>query len=246
MTDIVMVVPAFNEAHRFDAEPWLHWLMADRGRALCFVDDGSSDATPSVLEALRVRAPGQVEILRQGANAGKGEAVRTGMLRALASRARYAGFIDADLAAPLEEIAALRGELDAHPDAWAAFGSRVKLLGRRIVRSERRHYLGRVFATCASMALSLPVYDTQCGLKLFRNDAGLERAFTIPFRSRWIFDVEILARVADLAGDRVGDRIREVPLEHWEERSASRLRLTDFILAPLELLRIGRAHRRVT
>lgn len=240
MINTVLVVPVFNEAGRLDPAPWLAWLAAT-DRALCFVDDGSRDGTPAVLEALRVKAPQQVTVITMPANAGKAEAVRQGMLRSLDSGARYAGFIDADLAAPLSEVAALEAELDAYPAAWAAFGSRVKLLGRQIERSERRHYLGRIFATCASIALSLPVYDTQCGLKLFRSGADVRAAFATPFRSKWIFDVEILARLAAAAGDHVGERIREVPLQRWAERGASRLRMMDFVRAPLELARIRRS-----
>jgi hypothetical protein len=165
------------------------------------------------------------------------------MLRALADTSRYAGFIDADLAAPLSEVTLLYDELESHRDVWAAFGSRAKLLGRRIVRSERRHYVGRVFATCASIAVGLPVYDTQCGLKLFRNVPPVTAAFAQPFRSKWIFDVELLARLADAAGAAAESRIREVPLEHWEERGDSRLRIADFVRAPLELLMIRRRGR---
>lgn len=240
MINTVLVVPVFNEARRFDPAPWLAWL-ATGDRALCFVDDGSRDGTPAMLEALQANAPPQISVITMPANAGKAEAVREGILRSLDSGARYVGFIDADLAAPLSEVAALEAELDAYPAARAAFGSRVKLLGRQIERSERRHYLGRIFATCASIALSLPVYDTQCGLKLFRSGAEVRAAFAAPFRSKWIFDVEILARFAAAAGNDVGEWIREVPLQRWAERGASRLRVRDFLRAPLELARIWRS-----
>jgi dolichyl-phosphate beta-glucosyltransferase len=240
MSETILVVPVYNEARRLIADPWLQYLNADRSRALCFVDDGSTDNTVALLEELSRHAPDQVAIVRLPANVGKAEAVRQGMERALAEASRYAGFIDADLAAPLSEVALLHDELESHRDVWAAIGSRAKLLGRRIRRSERRHYFGRVFATCASIVLRLPVYDTQCGLKLFRVTAEVRNAFASPFRSKWIFDVELLARLADAAGDEAESRIREVPLEHWAEQGGSRLRLFDFVRAPLELLRIRR------
>lgn len=244
MSDLILVVPVYNESARLTADSWLQYLGADRARALCFVDDGSTDRTPELLEQLRQQLPQQVTVLRLPRNVGKAEAVRQGMVRALQDTERYAGFIDADLAAPLGEVALLHAELEARPEVWAAFGSRAKLLGRHIVRSERRHYIGRVFATCASMALQLPVYDTQCGLKLFRNTPEVRGAFADPFRSKWIFDVELLARLADAAQADVASRIREVPLENWEERGASRLRLRDFARAPLELLMIRRGRTR--
>lgn len=244
MSDLILVVPVYNEVSRLDPAPWLEFLAADRSRALIFVDDGSGDGTLAVLETIRAAAPAQTSILGLPENRGKAEAVRHGMLQALAATVRYAGFIDADLSAPLSEVSLLQVELDARPAVSAAFGSRVKLLGRQIVRSERRHYLGRIFATCASFALSLPVYDTQCGLKLFRNTPDVRAAFATAFRSKWIFDVELLARLADSAGADVASRIREVPLQHWEERGSSRLRMRDFVLAPFELARIRRLHPR--
>lgn len=241
---VVLVVPAYNEALRFDDAAFNAFIAADASHHICFVDDGSTDGTFARLEALRSLTPDRINVLRLGANRGKAEAVRSGLMHASATGAAYIGFADADLAAPLSELAALRAELEAHPDAWAALGSRVKLLGRRIERSAARHYVGRVFATFASLALRLPVYDTQCGLKLFRNGPSVRQAIAAPFVSRWIFDVELIARLADLADSTAdaAERIREVPLRVWCDRGGSHVGVAAFIRAPFELWRI---HRRV-
>ncbi len=166
--------------------------------------------------------------------------MRAGLLRALAMDSALVAFADADLSAPLGEIRRLREDIDRHPDSWAALGSRVKLLGRHVERSAMRHYLGRVFATAASMALGLPVYDTQCGLKLFRDTPALRDALARPFLSKWIFDVELIARLAAHAGSDVAARIREVPLETWEERGNSHISPGAFLRAPIELWRVRR------
>jgi hypothetical protein len=121
-------------------------------------------------------------------------------------------------------------------------GSRVQLLGRAIERKHVRHYLGRVFATCASLSLGLPVYDTQCGAKLFRHTEALARALEQPFTSRWVFDVELLARLVRPGPGIAGiteDRIREEPLLSWTDVPGSKLRPAAALRSGLELLRIG-------
>ena len=85
--------------------------------------------------------------------------------------------------------------LKGRPELVGVFGSRIRRLGAAITRDPLRHYFGRVFATLASMVLDLAVYDTQCGAKLFRVNDDLRRAFG-HVSLRWIFDVELLARIA--------------------------------------------------
>ena len=55
MQEVILVVPCYNEAERFDSGGFADFLAEQPGYALLFVDDGSSDRTPERLEALRKR-----------------------------------------------------------------------------------------------------------------------------------------------------------------------------------------------
>jgi len=174
-------------------------------------------------------------------NSGKAEAVRRGVNRALESQPSYVGFWDADLATPLDVIRKFSGLLDTHPELQMIMGARVQLLGRRIERSPLRHYAGRFAATAISTVLGLRVYDTQCGAKLFRSGTARE-LFGEPFRTRWIFDAEIIARlIARLAansGPAGRDVIYEYPLHAWMDIRGSKVGLSDYFRAAVDLQRI--------
>ncbi len=205
------------------------------------VNDGSTDGTLSVLRGLAARFPERVHVIDQNPNAGKAEAVRQGMLAAMSLGAALAGYWDADLATPLEAIPKFVEVLDRHPEAEIVLGARVALLGHHIDRKPSRHYLGRVFATGASLVLNLPVYDTQCGAKLMRCTAQTRKLFEEPFGSRWIFDVEMLAR--HLEGRTTPHQIRELPLDQWTDVEGSKVKPTDFFRALGELIQVHRRYR---
>lgn len=209
---------------------------------ILFVDDGSSDRTRTVLRQLQAAGSAQIQLLALEDNRGQGEAVRAGLLRAFERGDEYAGFWDADLAAPLDELPRLVRALEDDARYEAVFGSRIRLLGTAIDRRPYRHYLGRLCASTARTALQLDVYDSQCGAKVFRRAPHIEQALSEPFRSRWLFDLEILARLAKLKGSRraVEEAICELPLRRWRDVEGSKLRWSDFLRAPLEIARIRR------
>jgi glycosyltransferase involved in cell wall biosynthesis len=234
-----LVVPCYNEAARLRGEDFLS-LAREHDLGLLFVDDGSTDATATRIETLIGRAEGRATLLRMSFNAGKGEAVRQGLQRAIAAGAESVGYADADLSTPPDEIARLAAELRGGT-ANVVMGSRVRLLGRQIERNPVRHYLGRLFATCASLALDLPVYDTQCGAKWFRVTPVLEAALTRPFSSRWVFDVELIGRLLKRDG-RAGYGMRdfaEVPLQRWSDVAGSKLSALAAIESGFDLARIA-------
>jgi dolichyl-phosphate beta-glucosyltransferase len=239
MREAILVVPCFNEAERLRGEEFLA-LSREADLGLVFVDDGSTDRTAERIGALVARAADRVELLRLARNAGKGEAVRQGLLRAIGSGASLVGYADADLSTPAAELARLAGELRGGA-ASVVMGSRIRLLGRQIERNPARHYLGRVFATCASLALGIPVYDTQCGAKWFRVTPVLEAALARPFESRWVFDVELIGRLLRRDG-RPGYGVRdflEVPLGRWSDVQGSKLGPVAVLEAGFDLLRIA-------
>ena len=234
MTHSTIVIPCFNEARRLPAEQ-VQALGQVPGIRLLLVDDGSTDGTPLLLERICRALGGKARVLRLERNQGKAEAVRNGLLAALEWGSDFVGYLDADFATPGDEMVRLLGVLHDGSEQ-VALGSRVALLGTKIERKASRHYLGRFFATFASLILRLPVYDTQCGAKAFRASAALARALEDPFHARWAFDVELIGRL--LAGGLTPNDFVEVPLRRWADVRGSRLRPVHFPLLGFELVRI--------
>ena len=255
-----IVVPCYNEALRLKTDAFAAYLSGagqpgdgcatpmPKVRFL-FVNDGSRDATLQVLERFRKGREEHVQVLDKQPNGGKGEAVRAGMLAALQlGESDFVGFWDADLATPLDAIPELLGEFANRPGVEMVFGSRVRLLGRDVRRKASRHYLGRLFATVVSTMLRLPIYDTQCGAKLFRATPELLTSLNEPFLSRWVFDVEIIARQiraarrAGLGPEAVEAQIVEFPLRRWDDVAGSKVHATDFLKAFVDVVRIWRRY----
>ncbi|CAN5737915.1 hypothetical protein BH24ACT6_BH24ACT6_21410 [soil metagenome] len=244
-----IVVPCFDEAERLRPDA-VRELAASSGARVLLVDDGSTDATPQVLDALvaAVGDPGTIASHRLARNSGKAEAVRRGMRLALDDGAAVVGYCDADFSTPPHEVARLLVVLDDTPDVDVVLGSRVGLLGSDVQRAHVRHYLGRLFATAASAALRMKVYDTQCGAKVFADTPALRAALADPFRSVWAFDVELLARLrhgAPPTAPGLGiERFLEIPLRTWRDVGASKLTVRGAGRAAVDVARIAIDGRR--
>lgn len=243
---VCVVVPCYNEARRLQTGPFLELVSGKKETYLLFVDDGSTDGTLASLEQLRRSCEARISILALKQNSGKAEAVRRGFLHALDTiHPRVIGYWDADLATPLNAARSFLEVLNSHPDIEMVFGARIKLLGRNVERRAVRHYLGRVFATSVSVMLKLPIYDTQCGAKLFRVRPETRQIFEQPFLSRWVFDVEIIARYLSLyrrEGRSPATAIYEYPLESWVDIAGSKVHAADFFIAFWDILRIQRRY----
>ena len=124
------------------------------------------------------------------ARPGKGAAVRRGLLT---SRARFVGYMDADLATPVET-------LDTVLPLLAQWQVVVGLGGPAGPRSRaaaaHRAVGGMVFRAMAQRVLP-GVADTQCGFKFFAGDVARTAARRLRIDG-FAFDVELLRAVIDM------------------------------------------------
>ena len=143
-----VVIPAFNEARRLP--PYLDDLVAyfdGRGDPyeVIVVDDGSTDGTGDVALA-RGRTCPAVRLIRLPENAGKGAAVRAGMLDATGA---VRLFTDADGATPI-------AELKRFEPALAACVSRDEVGAEYIIPS----VFNKAVAPAVAAGVARAAYDT--------------------------------------------------------------------------------------
>jgi len=236
-----IIIPCYNEYERLKINAFAACIKTNDNVDFIFVNDGSTDKTGEAISGLCNLFPWRVKSVNLEKNCGKAEAVRRGMLKAMEMNYDYIGYFDADLSTPLSTIDKFCELLDK-PETEIVMGARVKLLGRKIERKAYRHYLGRLFAACASIVLGIPVYDTQCGAKIFKNTKDLNEVFSTPFVTKWIFDVEILARFKLLKWNEsekwIEESSVEYPIEEWMHVSGSHLKLIHYFTAISDLIKI--------
>jgi glycosyltransferase involved in cell wall biosynthesis len=238
-----VVVPCFNEATRWNTNYWRDLIDTVPARFL-FVDDGSVDGTGEIIKA--TTAGTDSACLHMATNQGKAEAVRRGLLEFLTdSEIHGVGYLDADGAFAIPDISRMQTlfeELVVVRSIDALWSSRVALAGRNIQRSDRRHYIGRIIATLVSLGYGEIPYDTQSGFKLFRASDSLRESIEQPFKTRWLFEIELLARWQFVTGRPMN--IWEEPLDHWHDVPGSKIRGRELVRILRELNSVKREQRR--
>lgn len=233
-----IVIPCYNEAQRFAVDDYKNFLQKNNFYII-FVNDGSTDQTDTIIKNLVQEFPEQTEVIELSQNLGKAEAVRQGVLRAIEISDQVA-FSDADLSVSLSELEVMFEKMNKYE---FVFGSRIRTLNNNIERKLLRHYASRLFATLVSLAIGLPVYDTQCGVKIFSKELA-DKVFSEKFYSRWFFDVEIFIRLKKIYSlEEIQQLAFEYPLINWKERGGSRLQVIDFIKAPYKLWQIRKKYK---
>ncbi len=227
--EISIVIPCYNVETRIESTlnrlgehiRRHHWQAE-----VVVVDDGSEDRTAAVACAL---GHPHVRVIRHHINAGKGRAVRTGML---AARGRRRVFTDSDLPYRLRDLSAV---VDALADSDIAAGNRS--VGRARSAEETRplgrRLSSRVFSSLVSRFYRLETSDTQCGLKGFTAGA-CNQVFPRCRVNGFSFDVEAL-----IIAKARGLRLTVVPVSLTRSQGSSVRLLRHSIQMMAELAQIG-------
>jgi len=197
-----VVVPALDEERTLPAvvDELLARLRPQLDLEIVVVDDGSSDATPAVLEALRARVP-ELRWFRHPRPRGKGAAVRTGFAEA---RGEILLIQDADLEYQPRDIPALvRPILEGHADV--VYGSRFASPERAI--NYFWHTQANALITgVTNLFFNTNFTDVYTGYKAMR--ASLVRPLRL-VESSFTIEVELTAKLR-----RSGARFCEVPISY--------------------------------
>ena len=191
------------------------------------IDNGSRDRTAAIVrEAAREHSN---VFLYQEATAGKGLAVRRGMLQAIGE---FRFICDADLSMPIDEVLKFLPPRLENIDI--AIGSREAPGAVRHDEPLYRHWVGRAFNALVGLIAVRGFKDTQCGFKCFRA-AVADDLFGVQQLDGWTFDVEVL-----FIALKRGYSVVEVPI-NWYFFPSSRIRVfRDSINMFLDLFRIRR------
>ncbi|NBC83453.1 MAG: glycosyltransferase [Bacteroidetes bacterium] len=233
-----IVIPCYNEYHRLDINKIREFVSSTPDVLILFVDDGSKDNTRLLLNELEQQYS-SVACYYLSKKHGKAEAVRLGILHLIEKKVQYVGYFDADFSTPLSFAKKFEEILKSPYNVCTIImGSRIRRLGANIKRKPRRHFIGRIFATFASITLTIPVYDTQCGAKLFKTEIA-KKIFHRKFISKWLFDVELIARSIIETGYQSSKKmILEYPLSEWVDDGKSSIKPADIFNLPFALLRL--------
>ena len=224
--NLTLFVPLYNEEKRPKVGEYISSISQIQGLTLVLVNDGSSDDTLSMLELFK--GP-NIKIVDFPTNQGKGEALRKAMREyLLQNEVEIIGYLDCDGAFPKSAVVTFlrtAKEKIQNEKFQVCIASRIMLSGRDVVREAKRHYISRILITLIGFRYSFMPYDSQSGLKIFRVTQALDDSLKIPFRTKWLFDIELLNRLDRKFNEKL---IWEEPVMAWADKPGSHLRLRNF------------------
>ena len=219
-TAISIILPVFNEERVVQScieRLLLYCNQSGWDFELIFVEDGCTDDTPIIIKRYCAK-DSRIKMVNLPTRLGKGGSITSIILQN--SLKQYVAYMDSDLAADPSELERLLKHIKDHD---VVLGSRI-LRGdlppvkRPIHRSFFSHMYSRLFRTM----FRIPIYDPQCGLKLFRREIT-PKLFGDVTVLGFAFDSDLIVKAYAQ-----GLRVKEVPI-NWAHGKFSKISVIDEI-----------------
>jgi len=224
-----IIIPAYNEEKRLpytliDINKYLS--LESYAYEILVVNDGSTDNTVEEVKKL-YSIVGNLRIIDNKVNRGKGTAVKQGMLEA---KGKFRIFMDADNSTSIDQFEKMIPYLNEGFDV--VIGSRaVKGAKLSPPPSLRRMILGRLGNLIIRLFLLPNIRDTQCGFKCFSAEAAFN-IFRLQKISDWGFDIEILALAKAFKY-----KIKKIPVT-WKDSFGSKVKWSAYINVLIEVFKV--------
>lgn len=227
---IEITIPILNEQDTLDAQvrkahKYIVENLADLPPiALVLADNGSTDATQSIAEALVQELP-EVKYVRLEER-GVGRALKASWG---GSDATIVGYMDLDLATDLQHLRpALEALLQDKTDIVA--GSRLAKGAKVVGRSPLRNVTSNAFNCIVKMFFRTSFSDGMCGFKFLKRRCleDLQRAGAIS--DGWFFATEVL-----VTGEYLGYRVMDLPVK-WTDDPNSKVKVMKLSLEYLQAM----------
>lgn len=218
MQKIAIIIPCYNEEKRLNSSN-IDYLISNSNITFFFANDGSIDKTVEVINKIVSNYQERCFLIDFKENSGKANTIYKAINQInREEKYDFIGYFDADFSTPSSELIRLINELKSSEKKFI-IGSRILLLNSGIKRKYYRHIIGRIILTVINIKHQLGIYDTQCGAKIFSKDI-INEVFTKPFKTKWLFDVEIFIRLKEKKLLQYG---KEFPIYKWKDVEGSKL-----------------------
>jgi glycosyltransferase involved in cell wall biosynthesis len=182
----------------------------------CIADNGSTDRTREIGEALAARTP-NVAYLNVGKR-GFGLALKRAWGQ---SDADFVGYMDIDLATDLKHLKQVYDLIAGGADYDLYLASRLMSGARVRNRTLLRAFTSRVFNTILRVRLGVGFSDAMCGFKFIRRSLYQDLAHRFAFSDDWFFVTQLVVR-----SEWMGAKLLDMPVDWTDDpdsKSGARL-----------------------